>query len=53
MSSSQRAIAEHKAIAEAVARADPMAAEAAMRAHLARAEVLLTQTIQDFPDYFE
>lgn len=53
VSSSQRAIAEHKAIAAAVAEADPAAAEAAMRAHLARAELLLTQTIEDFPDYFE
>jgi DNA-binding GntR family transcriptional regulator len=52
-SSSQRAIAEHKDIAEAIGRADPAAAEAAMRAHLARAELLLTQTIADFPDYFE
>jgi len=53
VSSSQRAIAEHRRIAEAVAAADPVAAEAAMRAHLARAEVLLNQTITDFPDYFE
>jgi DNA-binding GntR family transcriptional regulator len=51
--SSQRAIAEHKLIAEAVSKADPKAAEEAMRAHLARAEVLLSQTIEDFPDYFE
>lgn len=53
VSSSQRAIAEHKQIAEAVARADVAGAEAAMRAHLGRAEVLLNQTIEDFPDYFE
>lgn len=53
VSSSQRAIAEHKQIAEAVAKADPVAAEAAMRDHLGRAEILLTQTIADFPDYFE
>lgn len=53
VSSSQRAIAEHREIARAVAAADPAAAEAAMRAHLARAELLLTQTIGDFPDYFE
>lgn len=53
VSSSQRAIAEHKVIAEAVGKADPMAAEAAMRDHLGRAEALLTQTIADFPDYFE
>jgi DNA-binding GntR family transcriptional regulator len=52
-SSSQRAIAEHRAIAEAIKKADPAAAEAAMRDHLARAEVLLTQTISDYPDYFE
>lgn len=53
VSSSQRAIAEHKQIAEAVAKGDVVGAEAAMRAHLARAEVLLSQTIEDFPDYFE
>ncbi|MGB3338864.1 MAG: GntR family transcriptional regulator [Devosia sp.] len=53
VSSSQVAIGEHKAIAAAVAKADPAAAEAAMRAHLARAEVLLSQTISDHPDYFE
>ncbi|QYO76324.1 GntR family transcriptional regulator [Devosia salina] len=53
VSSSQRAIAEHKQIAEAVAKGDVVGAEAAMRAHLARAEVLLGQTIEDFPDYFE
>ena len=52
-SSSQRAISEHKQIARAVADADPAAAEAAMRAHLARAEVLLMQTIEEFPDFFE
>ena len=32
---------------------DVTAAEAAMRAHLARAEILLGQTISDHPDYFE
>lgn len=53
VSSSQRAIAEHKVIAAAIADADVTKAEAAMRAHLARAELLLTQTISDFPDYFE
>ena len=53
VSSSQRAIAEHKVIAEAVAKGDVAGAEAAMRAHLGRAEVLLAQTIEDFPDYFE
>ncbi|MET0438201.1 MAG: GntR family transcriptional regulator [Devosia sp.] len=53
VSSTQRAIAEHKQIVEAVAKADPTAAETAMRAHLARAELLLNQTISDFPDYFE
>ena len=52
-SSSQRAISEHKAIVEAVTKGDPAAAEAAMRAHLSRAEVLLTQTIAERPDYFE
>nr|WP_276511925.1 GntR family transcriptional regulator [Devosia subaequoris] len=53
VSSSQRAIAEHKQIVKAVSQGDVVAAEAAMRAHLARAEVLLSQTIEDFPDYFE
>jgi DNA-binding GntR family transcriptional regulator len=53
VSSSQRAIAEHRLIVDAVADADPVAAEAAMRAHLARAEVLLAQTIADFPEYFD
>ena len=53
VSSSQWAIAEHKVIAAAVAAGDSAGAEAAMRAHLARAEVLLSQTIADFPDYFE
>lgn len=53
VSSTQRAIVEHKQIVEAVAKADPAAAETAMRAHLARAELLLNQTISDFPDYFE
>ncbi|MHA6690686.1 GntR family transcriptional regulator [Devosia sp. A449] len=52
-SSSQRAIDEHKAIVAAVAKADPAAAELAMRAHLARAEVLLNQTIAEHPDFFE
>ena len=53
VSSSQRAIAEHKQIVEAVSKGDTAGAEAAMRAHLGRAEVLLNQTIEDFPDYFE
>ena len=53
VSSSQRAIAEHKQIVEAVVQGDAAGAEAAMRAHLGRAEVLLNQTIADFPDYFE
>ncbi|HEY8575763.1 MAG TPA: GntR family transcriptional regulator [Devosia sp.] len=52
-SSSQRAISEHKLIVAAVAQGDVPGAEAAMRAHLARAEVLLNQTIADHPDYFE
>lgn len=52
-SSSQRAIGEHKLIVAAVAQGDVPGAEAAMRAHLARAEVLLNQTIADHPDYFE
>lgn len=53
VSSSQRAIGEHKAIVAAVAAGDMAGAEAAMRAHLARAEVLLNQTIAAHPDYFE
>ena len=53
VSSAQRAIAEHKVIADAVVRGDVAGAEAAMRAHLGRAELLLNQTIEDFPDYFE
>jgi len=53
VSSSQRAIGEHKTIVEAVAAGDRARAEAAMRAHLARAEVLLVQTIEAFPEYFE
>jgi len=53
VSSSRVAIGEHKIIAAAVAAGDSAAAEAAMRAHLARAEVLLSQTIADHPDYFE
>jgi DNA-binding GntR family transcriptional regulator len=53
VSSAQRAIAEHKVIAEAVSKGDVGGAEAAMRAHLGRAELLLNQTIEDFPDYFE
>jgi DNA-binding GntR family transcriptional regulator len=53
VASQQRAIAEHKVIAAAVVAGDVAGAEAAMRAHLARAEVLLGQTIADHPDYFE
>jgi len=52
-SSSRVAIDEHVVIAGAVAAGDVAAAEAAMRAHLARAEILLGQTISDHPDYFE
>ena len=52
-SSSQVAIGEHKVIAAAVGAADVAAAEAAMRAHLGRAEVLLSQTIADYPEFFE
>ena len=53
VSSSRVAIGEHKIIAAAVAAGDVPRAEAAMRAHLARAEILLSQTISDYPDYFE
>jgi DNA-binding GntR family transcriptional regulator len=53
VSSSQRAIAEHKEIAAAVGKADVARAEQAMREHLGRAEALLTQTIGDFPEFFE
>lgn len=52
-SSAQRAISEHEIIAGCVAGGDVPGAEAAMRAHLARAEVLLRQTVAEFPDYFE
>jgi DNA-binding GntR family transcriptional regulator len=53
VSSAQVAIGEHKAIVDRVVEGDPVGAEAAMRAHLGRAEILLMQTINDFPDYFE
>jgi DNA-binding GntR family transcriptional regulator len=53
VSSAQVAIGEHKIIAAKIANGDVAGAEAAMRAHLGRAEILLTQTINDFPDYFE
>ncbi|WP_108397982.1 GntR family transcriptional regulator [Devosia submarina] len=53
VSSAQVAIGEHKAIVDRVVAGDVPGAEAAMRAHLGRAEILLTQTINDFPDYFE
>jgi DNA-binding GntR family transcriptional regulator len=53
VSSAQVAIGEHKIIVGNVAQGDVAGAEAAMRAHLGRAEILLTQTINDFPDYFE
>lgn len=52
-SSSRVAIDEHVVIAAAVAAGDVAKAEAAMRAHLARAEILLGQTISAHPDYFE
>jgi DNA-binding GntR family transcriptional regulator len=52
-SSSRVAIDEHVVIARAVAEGDVAGAEAAMRAHLARAEILLGQTISEHPDYFE
>lgn len=53
LSSKDRAIAEHKAIVEAVSRGDLPASEAAMRAHLGRAEALLDQTISEYPEFFE
>ncbi|WP_189427287.1 GntR family transcriptional regulator [Devosia pacifica] len=53
VSSQQRAIAEHKIIVAAVSNGDAAESEAAMRDHLARAEHLLSQTIADYPDYFE
>lgn len=53
VSSARVAIGEHKIIAASVAARDVAAAEAAMRAHLGRAETLLSQTISDYPDYFE
>jgi len=53
VSSAQVAIGEHKIIVDRVAEGDIAGAEASMRAHLGRAEVLLAQTIRDFPGYFE
>jgi DNA-binding GntR family transcriptional regulator len=53
VSSARVAIGEHKGIAAAVAAGKVAEAEAAMRSHLARAEVLLSQTISDHPDFFE
>jgi DNA-binding GntR family transcriptional regulator len=53
VSSAQVAIGEHKIIVARVAEGDVVGAEAAMRAHLGRAEILLMQTISDFPHYFE
>lgn len=53
LSSKDRAIAEHKAIVDAVSRGDLAASEAAMRAHLGRAEALLGQTISEYPEFFE
>lgn len=53
LSSKDRAIAEHKAIVDAVARGDAAASEEAMRAHLGRAEALLDQTISEYPEFFE
>jgi DNA-binding GntR family transcriptional regulator len=53
VASQQVAIAEHKAIVNAVVSGSSAEAEAAMRSHLGRAEVLLTQTIADHPDFFE
>jgi DNA-binding GntR family transcriptional regulator len=52
-SSSKLAISEHRTIVAAVTAGDVARAEVAMRAHLARAEVLLSQTIAAHPDYFE
>lgn len=53
VSSAQVAIGEHKIITDTIARSDVAGAEGAMRAHLGRAEILLAQTISDFPNYFE
>ena len=53
VSSAQVAIGEHKIITATIAKSDVAGAEAAMRAHLGRAEQLLSQTISDFPHYFE
>ena len=53
VSSAQVAIGEHKIITANIAKSDVAGAEAAMRAHLGRAEQLLSQTISDFPHYFE
>lgn len=48
-----RTIGEHRAITDAVLRGDGAAAEAALRAHLGKAEALLQQAKADFPDFFE
>jgi len=48
-----RTIGEHRAITDAVLAGNGAAAEAALRAHLGKAEALLHQAKADFPDYFE
>lgn len=51
--SSERAIGEHRLIAAAVSAGDVVGAEQHIRSHLGRAEAMLTQTISDFPNFFE
>jgi len=48
-----RTIGEHRTIVAAVLAGDGNAAEAALRAHLGKAEALLHQAKSDFPEYFE
>lgn len=48
-----RTIGEHRAIVDAVLAGDAVTAEAALRAHLGKAEALLHQAKADFPEYFE
>lgn len=51
--SQELAISEHQGIVDAVTAGDVGLAEARIRGHLRRAEALLTQTIAEFPHFFE
>jgi DNA-binding GntR family transcriptional regulator len=46
-------VVEHRAIVEAIARRDPLAAEAAMRAHLESVLPVFDQVRAAYPAYFE